>query len=253
MRPPIFDSKVLQRHLQRHKIATLAELKRALNTHVDLTVFRKLKPLGYLTSYTHRGSYYTLQSIPRFDDNGLWSHQAVWFSSQGTLLATVEASVTRAPDGFFASDLADALHAEVHDALRQLTGQNRLQRTLVDGVYLYTAADPSTHRQQLRARSTARSVPVVASATAVQVSPDEIKAAILLFYSLLDEQQRRLYAGLESIRLGRGGDTILAGFLSLDAHTVARGRQQLLDHDVVPAAVRRPGGGRIPTEKKLPK
>jgi len=53
-----------------------------------------------------------------------------------------------------------------------------------------------------------------------------------LFYSLLDEQQRRLFAGLESIKLGLGGDTILATFLNLDAHTVARGRQQLLDHDV---------------------
>ncbi|MDT5026431.1 MAG: hypothetical protein QOE61_2857, partial [Micromonosporaceae bacterium] len=27
--------------------------------------------------------------------------------------------------------------------------------------------------------------------------PDELKAAIILFYSLLDERQRRLYAGLE--------------------------------------------------------
>jgi hypothetical protein len=31
-----------------------------------------------------------------------------------------------------------------------------------------------------------------------------MKAAIL-FYSLLDEQQRRLYAGLESIKLGPAG------------------------------------------------
>jgi hypothetical protein len=48
----------------------------------------------------------------------------------------------------------------------------------------------------------------VADASALQVSPDELKAAILLFYSLLDEQQRRLFAGLESIKLGQGGDSI---------------------------------------------
>jgi hypothetical protein len=34
--------------------------------------------------------------------------------------------------------------------------------------------------------------------------PPRLKAAILVFYSLLDEQQRRLFAGLESIKLGRG-------------------------------------------------
>jgi hypothetical protein len=45
---------------------------------------------------------------------------------------------------------------------------------------------------------------------------DEVKAAILLFYGLLDDQQRRLFAGLESIRLGYGGDTLLGDFLGLD-------------------------------------
>jgi hypothetical protein len=95
-------------------------------------------------------------------------------------------------------------------------------------------------------------VPLVADASALQVSPDELKAAILLFYSLLDEQQRRLFAGLESIKLGHGGDTILAEFLGLDAHTVARGRQQLLDRNVSPGRTRRSGGGRKPVEKKPP-
>ena len=74
------------------------------------------------------------------------------------------------------------------------------------------------------AAETSQSVPLVADASALQVSPEELKAAILLFYSLLDEQQRRLFAGLESIKLGHGGDSVLAEFLGLDPHTVARGR-----------------------------
>jgi hypothetical protein len=82
----------------------------------------------------------------------------------------------------------------------------------------------------------------------LQASRDELKAAILLFYSLLDEQQR--FAGLESIRLGHGGDTLLGDFLGLDVHTVARGRQQLLDQNVVSGRTRRTGGGHTPTEKK---
>jgi hypothetical protein len=76
--------------------------------------------------------------------------------------------------------------------------------------------------------------------------------ASLAFHSLLDEQQRRLFAGLESIRVGRGGDTMLGDFLGLDMHTVARGRQQPLDRNVVSGRTRRAGGGRIPTEKKRP-
>jgi hypothetical protein len=92
----------------------------------------------------------------------------------------------------------------------------------------------------------------VADASALQVSSDELKAAILLFYSLLDEQQRRLFAGLESMKLGHGGDTVLAEFLGVDSHTVSRGRQQLLDGNVAVGRTRRPGGGRLPVEKKPP-
>lgn len=252
MRPISFDPRTLRQYLRHHQIATLPELKRALNTDADLTVFRKLKTLGYLSSYTHRGSYYALNEIAHFDDAGLWSHEAVWFSRYGTLLATVETFVNRSDQGFFASDLADALHAEVHDALYQLVQQGRLHRTEVNGVYLYTAVDSPAHRRQCLMRRTAQSVPVVANVSALQVSPDELKTAILLFYSLLDEQQRRLYAGLESIKLGRGGDTLLADFLALAPHTVARGRQQLLDSDVASGRIRREGGGRVSTEKKRP-
>ena len=87
----------------------------------------------------------------------------------------------------------------------------------------------------------------------LEVSEEELKASILLFYSLLDEQQRRLYAGLESLKLGRGGDRSLADFLDLDPHTVARGRQQLLAQDVEVDRARKAGGGRKPVEKKRPK
>jgi hypothetical protein len=62
-----------------------------------------------------------------------------------------------------------------------------------------------------------------------------------------------LYAGLESLKLGRGGDRQLADFLDLNPHTVAQGRQQLLAQDVEVDRVRRTGGGRKRVEKKHPK
>jgi hypothetical protein len=80
-----------------------------------------------------------------------------------------------------------------------------------------------------------------------------LKAYLVLFSSLLDEQQRRLYAGLESLKFGRGGDQKLAELLQLDAHTVARGRKELLAQEVEWDRVRKPGGGRKLTEKKRPK
>lgn len=250
MRSTTFDPEILHRYLRRHKIAPLPELKHALGTAAGLTVFRKLRPLGYLSSYSHRGQFYTLREITRFDDDGLWSHEGVWFSRHGTLVATLDAWITPSPQGWFAEALADRLHVVVHDPLHDLVRQGRLRRAEVAGRFLYTAAEPRRSHDQIRARRTAEAIPLVANAAALQVAPEELHAAIVLFYSLLDEQQRRLFAGLESIKLGHGGDARVAEFLRLDPHTVARGRQQLLDPDVEAGRVRRAGGGRPPVEKK---
>ena len=97
MRPLSFRSDELRSLLLRNKIATLDELKQALGTPVDVTIFRKLKPLGYLTSYSHRGRDYTLREIARFDDNGLGSQAAAWFSRFGTLLAILQGICRGAP------------------------------------------------------------------------------------------------------------------------------------------------------------
>jgi hypothetical protein len=85
-------------------------LKQVLGTTVDVTVLRKLRALDYLSSYSHCGRYYTLRPIAQFGPDGLWSHEGVWFSRYGTLLATAEAVVTQAPRGSLADELARALH-----------------------------------------------------------------------------------------------------------------------------------------------
>ena len=250
MRPLSFSPNALRRLLLRRRIATLPELKRALGTEVALTVFRKLKGLDYLSSYSHRGSYYTLREIARFDPDGLWSHSAVWFSLHGTVLATAEHFVNRSPQGLFAEELSHSLHVGVQDALRHLVEQQRIARQSVAGLYLYTSTDAATRRRQLLMRSSAQTLPVVSDASRLQISPEELKAAIVLFYSLLDERQRRLYSGLESLKLGHGGDQQLAELLGIDPHTVARGRQQLSARQVEFDRVRRAGGGRKRAEKK---
>src|SRR6202162_4047668 len=109
MRSRSFDPQVLRKHLLRHKIATLPELKQALGTTANLTVFRKLKLLDYLSSYTHRGRYYALRETARFDDVGLWSPDAVWVSRYGTLVAPLEFFVNQSPRGWVAGEMADRL------------------------------------------------------------------------------------------------------------------------------------------------
>jgi hypothetical protein len=227
---------------QRLKAVTMPEMKAALGTEVDQTVFRKLTQLSYRSSYSHRGGFYTLDSIVRFDADGLWACRGAWFSRQGTLLATAQSQVSEAPAGYFAYELDARLHVSVKDALRQLVEEGRLERQPVGSLYLYTAADRVRRQEQWACRQ-------------VQVATrdpqeEQRRAAIALFYSLLDEQQRRLYAGLESFKHGHGGDRQMAQWLGLDVETVARGRRELLAGEVQRERIRRVGGGRPRAEKK---
>ncbi len=229
---------------QRLRAATMPEMKAALGTRADVTVFRKLATLRYQTSYSHRGAYYTLNSIPRFDAQGLWCCRGAWFSLHGTLLDTAEACVNQAPAGYFAGELEGVLHVPLKDALRQLVQGARLHRQDFHGLYLYTARHRSRRQEQRAARQ--------AQWEAVDGEAEQLRAASVLFYSLLDEQQRRLYAGLESFKEGHGGDRHMAQVLGLAEQTVARGRRALLAGQVQPDRVRGPGGGRPRAEKKRP-
>ncbi|MBW1613332.1 MAG: hypothetical protein JRJ57_05020, partial [Deltaproteobacteria bacterium] len=47
----------VQSYLREKRIASLEELKRTLGTGARMTVFRVLRRLGYLSSYSHRGQF----------------------------------------------------------------------------------------------------------------------------------------------------------------------------------------------------
>jgi hypothetical protein len=242
----------LRQLLLEQKIATMPELKATLGTEVDLTVFRKLRELVYHSSYSHRGKYYTLDEIARFDEIGLWSFRSVFFSKHGTLLRTCEVLVNESDAGYATDELENVLHVGVKDPLRKLSLGGIIFREKVGGRFVHFATEGSVRKEQIQARHVWDAHPSDLSfGASLRVVPDELKAAIILFFSLLDERQRRLYAGLESLKLGHGGDRRIADLLGLDPGTVARGRQQLLEEDVELERVRRKDGGRKPVEKKL--
>jgi len=254
MRPTEFDSKTLAKLLRKRKIATIAELMAALGSDSRQTVFRKLRELGYRTSYSHRGSFYTLDEVAAFDKRGLWSHRDVRFSVHGTLMSTGAALVVASDSGYFTEELDNLLHVSTKDALRKLVEDARLSRERVAGQYLYCADDAGLRRDQLRLREMERTRPGIAGALPDEVvMPDELRAAIVLFFSMLDEKFRRLYAGLEALKTGHGGDAQIAALLGLDVGTVARGRRELLEQDVEVGRTRRKGAGRRPVEKKRQK
>lgn len=248
MRTARFHCLELRRVLEQKLICTFQELARALGTDARMTVFRKLAELSYLTSYSHRGKYYVLKSRCRFDPSGLWSHQGVWFSTYGTLLDTGKAFVNAAVAGYSANELDNTLHVQTRQSLLHLHHEGLINRERIEGAFIYLAVGAREQQRQIEARR--RIAKVAVGGVADDLVAQEVKAAIILFFGLLDERQRRLFAGLESMKAGRGADARVAQLLGMDPHTVAKGRVELVGADFDPARVRRAGGGRVPAEKK---
>lgn len=250
MRKQIYKADTLKTLLLKDKIATMHKLKKALKTSVDMTVLRKLTELSYLTSYSHSGRYYTLAEIPKYDENGIWVHQNVYFSQHNTLIDTLCVLITDSVQGYSKNELEKILNTRVQEQLFQLYQNKLVRREKMDRQYIYFASDVNNYRQQKSNRHDFPSSTLGSVYIEEDILAHELKAAVILFFSILDEQQRRLYAGLESLKLGYGGDKKISEFLLVDPQTVARGRKELLGRDIDVEHIRKKGGGRYSAEKK---
>jgi len=142
------------------------------------SLYRDLSRLGYLSSFTHKGGYYTLASIPAFDEWGLWFYRDIGFSRAGTLKRTVAVLVEAAPDGYTHAELRGLLRVRLHNTLLGLVREGRIGRERYEGVHLYVcaaverAAEQSRHRQEadraladvLRMPTTEETVEILAEA-----------------------------------------------------------------------------------------
>ncbi len=164
MLSPKESRKVLVKAFRKKYIVNLDELFHVLDTSSRMSVFRRLKPMGYLTSFTHAGRYYTLPDIPKFDKLGLWFYQDVGFSSAGTLKSTIIDIIHSSEDGMTPKEMLNLLRLRVpnslHNTLHGLIKNKQLERHRLQGLPLYTSIDTdiaqnqmATRREKIKSRS----------------------------------------------------------------------------------------------------
>jgi len=250
MKPKQTTSEDLSSYLNQNKIGTMNQLKTVLKTNSRMTVFRKLSKTGYVSSCSHSGKYYAFKKTARFNKLGIWRHDSVLFSKHGTLKNTLKVLIENSFEGFTAAELNKLLKVKVEDSLYILVKEKAVCRKKISGVFVYFSEKTKLKKRQERTRS--GDFKIDDMATKSESPTDELKAALVIFFSTLDEKQRRLYAGYESMKSGRGGDKLIAEILKLDRKTVARGRQELLGGKVDVDTVRNFGGGRKHVKKNSP-
>ena len=73
----------------------------------------------------------------------------------------------------------------------------------------------------------------------------DIEKYTVLFYNNLSEKDKRLFAGLESMRIGYYGVSTISKKLNIHKHTIRTGKKELMSEELTPCLkVRKKGGGR---------
>lgn len=180
----VASTKALKRVFNRFPVTELDMLSRTLETKSRMSIFRRLKEIGYFSSYTHAGRFYTLSHIPEFDEYGLWIYQGIGFSTEGTLKATVLKLVETASSGFTHTELNDLLCVKVHNTLLSLVREGRICREHIEQAYLYTSAEPTEAGEQISFRreqlaESDKGMDILPITTVIEVLIETIHAAKL--------------------------------------------------------------------------
>lgn len=251
MRPVSYAADRLREVFLMAKVMTMEAIREVLGSPTRMTVFRKLRALDYRASYSHAGRYYTLNEIAHYDAFGLWSFEGAQFSMHGSLLDTIEHLVGSCHEGYFACELQALVHVRVHNALARLHRDGRVNREQLGSEFLYVCSLPAVGGEQLQRReqhllqSAAESDKKQIGSAFGHVTDEQLQTLL----SALNEKQRRLYLGFESLKLGHGGDVRIARIAGVNAKTVARGRAELQAGHVSLDSIRAAGAGR-PSVKK---
>ena len=193
MLSPEVSRDALLKMFRKKYIATIDEVFHVLETKSRMSVFRRLKFTGYLTSFTDAGRYYTLPDIPRFDGQGLWFYQDVGFSHAGTLKSTVIDLVNFSEAGMTPKEALNLLRLRVpnslHNALHGLIKDGYLKRQRLQGIPLYTSIDSDIARKQMAVRlekiENHPLAPIASAETTISVLVEALRAGKALPSSIM--------------------------------------------------------------------
>ena len=153
---PKFSEETLKgvfKFLQGIKVFTLDRIVSSLGCSVP-SARVKLKQWRAYTSYNQNGRYYTLPTVPRFDENGLWFYEdVVFFCRYGNLRNTVVRLINNSPSGLTGNEIGKLVRLSPRSFLHHFRKVGGIHREKRESVYVYFSDDPLRYKDQVRQRS----------------------------------------------------------------------------------------------------
>jgi hypothetical protein len=163
----------LRAFFKKKQLVMLPDIYTLLGTTSRMSVFRRLRELDYLSSFSHVGRYYTLRTVANFDPQGLWFYEEVGFSRFGNLKETVVHLVDQSVAGKTHEELEKQLRLRVHNTLLDLVRSGKIVRERFEDVFLYLSIRIDRAQEQLVRRREG------AGDSAQDILPDETVIEVL--------------------------------------------------------------------------
>ncbi|MEA3435951.1 MAG: hypothetical protein U9R43_05755 [Thermodesulfobacteriota bacterium] len=141
------------RLLEDSKVFTLDKLVSFLSCSTP-TARLKLKQWKAYTSYNKNSRYYAMPTVARFDENGIWYWENIFFSKYGNLKKTVIHLINNSSSGLSGKEIGDLVRLPVRSFLHHFRNLSGIQREKREGVYIYFSEDSDRYKQQLQSRLT---------------------------------------------------------------------------------------------------
>jgi hypothetical protein len=134
------------------KVFTIEQIVSSLSCSIP-TARLKLKQWQAYTSYNKNGRYYTLPSVPKFDQNDIWCFKGICFSKFGNLKKTVVHLVNDSGGGLTGKQLGDILGLLPRSFPHHFKSTPGIRREKHGGVYVYFSDVPQTYQNQIKHRA----------------------------------------------------------------------------------------------------
>jgi len=134
------------------QVYSIFELIQQLNCSA-ISVRKKLLQIGYYSSYTHNSKYYTLLTIPEFDQNHLWFYSdiilgEIGFTKYNTLNLLIISLIDASGKGLTERELNELIKTRAANQLRELCRKDKVRRVKTGREYYYLSFGKKRYSRQ---------------------------------------------------------------------------------------------------------
>lgn len=113
-----------------------------------VTLRRDVKMIDGITSFTHGGEFITLNTIPSFNENGIWFHKNVGFTKFKNSLDLIVNVINSSENSITKETLDTILGIDVYKQIHVLLGRHQVTRVKIGKKYHYLPASIAKNQKQ---------------------------------------------------------------------------------------------------------